>query len=65
MGWRNSSCTNGSIFSLFCYATVGKRDGEGDFIYRERFYSLAPDFYAEYTRRVKSHLCTLARDLLP
>ena len=54
-----------NLFRLFCYATVGKRDAEGNFIYRERFYSLSPDFQAEYTRRVKSYLCMLARDLLP
>ncbi len=54
-----------NLFRLFCYATVGKRDAEGNFIYRERFYSLSPDFYAEYTQRVKSYLCALARDLLP
>ena len=54
-----------NLFRLFCYATVGKRDAEGNFIYRDRFYSLSPDFYAEYTRRVKSYLCMLAHDLLP
>ncbi len=53
-----------NLFRLFCYATVGKRDAEGNFIYRDRFYSLSADFYAEYTRRVKGYLCTLARDLL-
>jgi hypothetical protein len=54
-----------NLFRLYCYATVGKRDEVGNFIYREKFYSLSPDFYTEYTRRVNNYLCTLARDLLP
>jgi hypothetical protein len=54
-----------ALFRLFCYATVGKRDAQGNFVHRERFYSLATGFYAEYTRRVKSYLEQLARDLLP
>jgi hypothetical protein len=53
-----------TLFRIYCYATVGKRDAQGNFLYRERFYSLSPEFYAEYTRRVKSYLCMLARDLL-
>ncbi|MCX7039062.1 MAG: hypothetical protein NT005_08015, partial [Spirochaetes bacterium] len=47
----------------FCYTTVGKRNAEGDFTYRERFSSLGQDFSAEDTRRVKRCLCTLAHDL--
>ena len=52
------------LFRLFCYATIGKRDPTGIFLYRERFYSLSPSFYGEYTRRVSSYLCSLAGDLL-
>jgi hypothetical protein len=54
-----------ALFRLFCYATVGKRDAQGNFVHREQFYSLAPEFYVEYTRRVKSYLGLLAQDLLP
>ena len=54
-----------ALFRLFCYATVGKRDSRGNFLYREKFYSLSAEFYAEYTRRVKEYLCMLAGDLLP
>lgn len=53
-----------NVFRLFCYATVGKRNSEGDYVYRDKFYSLSPGFYAEYTRRLKDYLCTLAQDLL-
>jgi len=54
-----------SLFRIYCYATVGKRDERGSYMYRERFYALSPEFYAEYTRRLKSYLCLLADDLLP
>ncbi|MGA2765838.1 MAG: tagaturonate epimerase family protein [Spirochaetia bacterium] len=54
-----------SLFRIYCYATVGKRDERGDYLYRERFYALSPEFYAEYTRQLKSYLCLLADDLLP
>jgi len=53
------------LFRIYCYATVGKRDGQGNFLYRERFYSLSPEFYSEYTRRLKNYLYLLASDLLP
>jgi hypothetical protein len=51
------------LFRLYGYATVGKRDAQGNFLYREKFYSLPRQFYAEYTRRVRSYLHTLAADL--
>jgi hypothetical protein len=51
------------LFRLFGYATVGKRDERGGFLYRDRFYSLPQDFYVEYTRRMKDYLCLLATDL--
>jgi hypothetical protein len=51
------------LFRLFGYATVGSRDAQGNFLYRDKFYSLSREFYAEYTRRVKSYLHRLAADL--
>ena len=53
------------LFRLYCYATGGRRNAEGNYIHREKFYSLGQDFSAEYTRRVRGYLCTLAHDLLP
>jgi hypothetical protein len=53
-----------SLFRIYCYATVGKRDEQGNYLYRERFYTLSPEFNAEYTQRLKSYLCMLAGDLL-
>ena len=54
-----------TLFRIYCYATVGKRDVDGDFVYRDRFYTLAPEFYAEYTKRVANYLCSIAADLAP
>jgi hypothetical protein len=51
------------LFRLYGYATVGKRDAHGNFLYRDRFYGLSREFYAQYTERVKSYLHTLAADL--
>jgi hypothetical protein len=51
------------LFSLYGYATVGKRDAQGNFLYRDRFYSLSREFYTQYTGRVKSYLHALAADL--
>jgi hypothetical protein len=51
------------LFRLYSYATVGKRDQEGNFIYREMFYTLPPAFGAEYTRRVALTLAEFAADL--
>jgi hypothetical protein len=56
--------TRYSLFRIYCYATVGKRDEQGNYLYRERFYTLSSEFNAEYTQRLKSYLCMLARDLL-
>jgi hypothetical protein len=51
------------LFRLYSYATVGKRDERGSFVYRDRFYSLPQGFYVEYTRRMKDFLRLLAADL--
>ncbi|MBM4078659.1 MAG: hypothetical protein FJ278_03100 [Planctomycetes bacterium] len=52
-----------SVFHHFCFATVGRRDADGQFIHRERFYSLPPAFYQEYHRRVERLLCEVAADV--
>ncbi len=51
------------LFRLYSYATVGKRDARGRFVFRDRFYSLPPAFYADYARRMKDFLRLLAADL--
>jgi hypothetical protein len=42
---------------------VGKRDREGQFIHREKFYDLSTDFYREYQKRICSYLCEVAADI--
>ncbi|MFC1938786.1 tagaturonate epimerase family protein [Chloroflexota bacterium] len=51
------------VFEHFHFATVGRRNDKGQFINRERFYSLSPSFYDEYRKQVKEYLCQLADDL--
>ncbi|PID55826.1 hypothetical protein CSB45_14040 [candidate division KSB3 bacterium] len=52
-----------SLFEHFNFATVGKRDAHGQFIFRERFYELPEDFYEEYSRRVEQLLGEVAQDV--
>ncbi len=52
-----------SLFQHFNFATIGKRDEQGQFIFRERFYDLPADFYEEYARRVKQLLGEVAQDV--
>jgi hypothetical protein len=44
-------------------ATVGRRDARGQFIHREKFYTLPADFYREYQRRVEYYLGEVAEDV--
>ncbi len=52
-----------SLFEHFNFATVGKRDANGQFIFREKFYDLPPDFYDEYARRIEQRLGEVAEDV--
>ncbi len=52
-----------SLFEHFNFATVGKRDANGQFIFREKFYDLPPDFYAEYAKRIEQRLGEVAEDV--
>jgi len=51
------------IFHHYSFAFVGRRDAQGQFIYREEFYDLSPAFYREYQTRVARYLCSLAEEL--
>jgi len=53
-----------AVFHHFCFASVGRRDANGQFVNRERFYDLSPDFYREYRSRVTAYLCDVADDVL-
>lgn len=52
------------VFEHFHFATIGRRNSQGQFLNREIFYSLMSDFYREYQKRVVAYLCQLADDLL-
>ena len=52
-----------AVFHYYNFATVGRRDEQGQYIHREKFYDLPADFYAEYQSRVRSYLCEVAADV--
>ena len=52
-----------SLFEHFNFATIGKRDAQGQFIFRERFYDLPADFYEEYAGRIEQLLGEVAQDV--
>jgi hypothetical protein len=51
------------VFHHYSFAFVGRRDGAGRFLYRDRFYALPSSFRQDYARRVAKGLCELAEDL--
>ena len=52
-----------AVFHYYNFASVGKRDRQGQFVHREKFYDLPTDFYDEYRRRICSYLCEVAADV--
>ena len=52
-----------ALFHNFSFAFVGRRNAEGQFICREEFYTLSPEFYRAHQDRVVQYLCTLAAEL--
>lgn len=52
------------VFHYYNFATVGRRDSNGQFIHREKFYDLSAEFYREYQRRVCEYLREVAADVL-
>jgi hypothetical protein len=53
-----------AVFHHYCFASVGKRDADGQFIHREKFYNLPLAFYREYQNRIERFLCEGAEDVL-
>jgi len=51
------------VFHHYSFAFVGKRDVNGQFLNREKFYDLSQAFYAEYEIRLVDYLCNLADEL--
>ncbi len=52
-----------AVFHHYNFASVGRRDADGQFVHREKFYRLPPEFYQRYSERVKSFLCEVASDV--
>ncbi|MDH5453801.1 MAG: hypothetical protein OEX14_10660 [Paracoccaceae bacterium] len=52
-----------AVFHYYNFASVGRRDENGQFVHREKFYDLSADFYHEYQRRICSYLCEVAADV--
>jgi hypothetical protein len=53
-----------AVFHYYNFATVGRRDSNGQFIHREKFYDLSVEFYREYQKRVCEYLREVAADVL-
>jgi hypothetical protein len=52
------------VFHHYSFAFVGRRDANGQFLHREEFYSLSPEFYRAYQQRVADYVGSLADELL-
>ena len=51
------------FFTDFCFSAVGAKDERGNFLFRERFYTIPKRVLDEYTRRVVAYIKDLAADL--
>lgn len=51
------------LFHYYCFVSVGRRDGGGSFVNRERLYDLSPQFLAEYGSRLENWLVEIAEDI--
>ena len=52
-----------AVFHYYSFGSVGKRNQEGQFVHREKFYDLPEDFYREYQKRICNYLCEVAADV--
>jgi len=52
-----------AVFHHYNFASVGRRDADGQFVHREKFYDLPPEFYRRYDERIKDFLCAVASDV--
>jgi hypothetical protein len=51
------------FFKEYCFATVGKRDEQGNYIHRDKFYDLPNEFYSEMAVRMEQFIMEAAEDL--
>jgi hypothetical protein len=52
-----------AVFHHYNFASVGRRDGNGQFVHRDKFYDLPAEFYRAYHDRVRRFLCEVALDV--
>jgi hypothetical protein len=53
-----------AVFHHYNFASVGRRDGNGQFIHRAKFYDLPAAFHHECDNRIHRFLCDVAADVL-
>ncbi len=51
------------IFHHYSFRFVGRRDAQGNFLNRDAFYSLSPEFYRSYRECIADYLTGLANEL--
>ena len=51
------------VFHCYSFPFVGRRDAQGQFLHREEFYQLSPQFYAAYRQQVSAWLGEVADDV--
>ncbi|MCX5645356.1 MAG: tagaturonate epimerase family protein [Phycisphaerae bacterium] len=52
-----------SVFHHYNFASVGRRDGHGQFVHRAKFYDLPAEFFRVYHNRIHRFLCDVAADV--
>jgi hypothetical protein len=62
-GASHEGSPHDAIFHHFSFAFVGRRNAEGQFLYREEFYNLSPAFRAAYAERITQYVLGLVEDL--
>lgn len=53
-----------AVFHHYNFASVGRRDAQGQFVHRDKFYDLPAEFYHAYHDRIGRFLCDVATDVL-
>ncbi len=52
-----------AVFHHYNFASVGRRDAQGQFVHRDKFYNLPAEFYREYHDRIGRFLGEVAGDV--
>jgi hypothetical protein len=52
-----------SVFHHYNFASIGRRDDNGQFVHRAKFYDLPAEFFCEYHDRIQRFLCDVAADV--